>query len=59
MGRWITPGRYAEASGPEDIAPTLARILGLELPREPDSRVLVEMLAAGPSSASRATSAHP
>ena len=30
--------------GPEDIAPTLARILGLPLQREQDSRLLTEML---------------
>jgi predicted AlkP superfamily pyrophosphatase or phosphodiesterase len=52
MGRTITPGRYADESGPEDIAPTLARILGLEFPREYDSRVLQEMLPAGTSGAS-------
>jgi len=44
MGRTIKPGRYAEASGPEDIAPTLAHMLGLELPREQNARLLVEML---------------
>jgi len=59
MGRGITPGRYADASGPEDIAPTLARILGLEFPREPDSRVLVEMLPAAQSAPSQTTNSHP
>ena len=44
MGRNITAGRYAGLSGPEDIAPTLAHILGFEFPREPDSRLLVEMV---------------
>jgi len=43
MASTLKPGRYAEASGPEDIAPTLARILGLNFPREPDARVLTEM----------------
>lgn len=45
MGRTLTPGRYADASGPEDIAPTLARILGLEFPREHDARVLNELFS--------------
>jgi predicted AlkP superfamily pyrophosphatase or phosphodiesterase len=44
MGAGITPGRYADASGPEDIAPTLAQLLGLPFPREYDSRVLGEIL---------------
>ena len=34
-----------EPCGPEDIAPTLALILGLQLQREQDSRLLVEMLS--------------
>jgi predicted AlkP superfamily pyrophosphatase or phosphodiesterase len=45
MGRGITPGRYADSSGPEDIAPTLAHMLQLEFPREQDSRLLLEMLS--------------
>jgi len=44
MGPGIKPGTYAEPCGPEDIAPTLALILGLDLPREEDSRLLTEML---------------
>ncbi len=44
MGDGINPGWYSEPCGPEDIAPTLARILGLEYPREPDSRLLLEIL---------------
>ena len=43
MGAGIKPGRYDEPSGPEDIAPTLAWMLGLEFPREPDSRLLMEI----------------
>ena len=43
MGRDITPGRYTQESAPEDVAPTLAHLLRLELPRERDSRVLLEM----------------
>jgi hypothetical protein len=44
MGRDIKPGRYAQPSAPEDVAPTLANMLKLEFPRERDSRVLMEML---------------
>ena len=44
MGPRIKPGFYPEPCGPEDIAPTLALILGLQLQREQDSRLLVEML---------------
>lgn len=44
MGPGIKAGRYADPSGPEDIAPTIAQILGLRFPREYDSRVLTEML---------------
>jgi predicted AlkP superfamily pyrophosphatase or phosphodiesterase len=44
MGRSIKPGRYPEASGPEDIAPTLAHLLRLEFPREQNARLLLEML---------------
>jgi hypothetical protein len=45
MGRQIRSGTYTAPSGPEDIAPTLARILGLQLPPEADARVLLEMLS--------------
>ena len=44
MGPGVQPGTYAEDSGPEDIAPTLARMLGLEYPIEPDARILGEAL---------------
>jgi predicted AlkP superfamily pyrophosphatase or phosphodiesterase len=44
MGPRIEPGFYSESSGPEDIAPTLALILGLPMQREHDSRLLTEML---------------
>jgi predicted AlkP superfamily pyrophosphatase or phosphodiesterase len=46
MGPRIKPGSYSAPSGPEDIAPTLAHILGLQLQREQDSRLLIEMLTA-------------
>lgn len=45
MGPRIRAGRYGMESGPEDIAPTLARMLGLRLAPERDARVLSEMLA--------------
>jgi len=44
MGSGVKPGQYNQPSGPEDIAPTLALMLGLEFPREADSRLLSEML---------------
>jgi hypothetical protein len=44
MGQGITPGTYDSDCGPEDIAPTLAHMLGLAYPREYDSRLLTEML---------------
>jgi hypothetical protein len=45
LGPGIKPGRYAERCGPEEIAPTLSKILGLEYPLETGQRVLSEMLA--------------
>lgn len=44
MGQNIKSGRYQRECGPEDIAPTLAHLLGLTFPREYDSRLLLEML---------------
>ena len=44
MGRGIEPGSYPDPCGPEDIAPTLAKLLGLDYPRENDSRLLLEMI---------------
>jgi predicted AlkP superfamily pyrophosphatase or phosphodiesterase len=46
MGQGIKPGTYDADCGPEDIAPTLAHMLGLTYPREYDSRLLTEMLSA-------------
>ncbi len=46
MGPRIKRGSYSASCGPEDIAPTLARILGLPLQPEPDARLLTEMLIA-------------
>jgi arylsulfatase A-like enzyme len=44
MGPGIKAGTFDAESGPEDIAPTLAQLLGLEFPRESDARILTEML---------------
>ena len=44
MGPDIEPGTYPDPCGPEDIAPTLAKLLGLDYPRENDSRLLLEMI---------------
>jgi predicted AlkP superfamily pyrophosphatase or phosphodiesterase len=44
MGEKIKSGIYQAECGPEDIAPTLAHLLGLTFPREYDSRLLLEML---------------
>jgi predicted AlkP superfamily pyrophosphatase or phosphodiesterase len=44
LGPGIKPGRYEAASGPEDIAPTLARLLGLDYRIEEGQRVLDEAL---------------
>ncbi len=44
MGKGIKPGWYSEDCGPEDIAPTLGKILGLNYPKEFDARLLTEIL---------------
>jgi hypothetical protein len=44
MGEKIKPGTYSSECGPEDIAPTLAQLLGLAYSREYDSRILSEMM---------------
>ena len=44
MGADIRPGRYPRPCGLEDIAPTLAKLLGFDYPREKDSRLLLEMM---------------
>lgn len=43
-GAGIVPGRYERPAGPEDIAPSLGALLGLDLPLEPDTRILFEAL---------------
>jgi len=44
MGADIEPGSYPDPCGPQDIAPTLAQLLGFDYPREEDSRLLSEMI---------------
>jgi hypothetical protein len=44
LGSGIVGGTYPDPCGPEDIAPTLAQLLGLSFPRESDSRLLLEMI---------------
>ncbi len=44
MGPDIEPGSYPDPCGPQDIAPTLAQLLGFDYPREEDSRLLLEMI---------------
>ncbi len=57
MGQGIRAGQYDASIAPNDIAPTLATILGIETPSGSSGRVLAEMLAdaaadtAGPSPA--------
>jgi hypothetical protein len=48
LGGGIKPGRYDQPCGPEDIAPTLGRLLGIDYPREPDARLLTEILPPAP-----------
>ena len=44
FGYQIPPGRHSKACGPEDIAPTLAKLLGVELQPMVDARLLTEVL---------------
>ena len=44
MGPGINAAVYSDPCGPEDIAPTLARLLELELAHESDSRILSELI---------------
>jgi predicted AlkP superfamily pyrophosphatase or phosphodiesterase len=53
-GRGVTPGTYERPAGPEDIAPTLGSMLGLDYPLQDGSRLLSEMFAKGAPSASHA-----
>jgi predicted AlkP superfamily pyrophosphatase or phosphodiesterase len=53
MGRAVRPGRYSTPSGPEDIAPTLGRLLGIDFPREWDARLLSEMFSSAAAGGAR------
>ena len=57
MGVGIRPGQYDAEAGPEDIAPTLAKMLGIDYPLEYDARLLNEVLG-GPVITSKASAAH-
>jgi predicted AlkP superfamily pyrophosphatase or phosphodiesterase len=45
MGRGLVAGRYAQASTPADIAPTLSYLMGVQAPSNATGRVLTEGLA--------------
>ncbi len=45
MGPGITPGRYDQHAALNDLAPTVAAMVGVEAPSSADGRVLTEMLA--------------
>jgi arylsulfatase A-like enzyme len=53
LGAQVKPGRYLEACGPEDIAPTLGLLLGLDYPLQDAKRLLREMIGAPPAAASQ------
>lgn len=44
LGGGVTPARHEKDCGPEDIAPTLGKMLGVEMPLEPDTRLLDELV---------------
>jgi hypothetical protein len=45
FGRGVTAGTFPGQAGPEDLAPSLGKLLGVEMPLEPDTRILEEALA--------------
>ncbi len=45
MGPWIKHGAFTASAGPEDIAPTLSKILGFDYRLEKGQRILEEALA--------------
>jgi hypothetical protein len=45
MGQGIRPGRYSASAAVNDVAPTLATILEVEIPSGSTGRVLAEMFA--------------
>jgi predicted AlkP superfamily pyrophosphatase or phosphodiesterase len=54
MGAGVKAGRYEEPCGPEDIAPTLGALLGLDYPMQDAQRLLTEMAAQGLDRSGRA-----
>ncbi|HYE13340.1 MAG TPA: alkaline phosphatase family protein [Pyrinomonadaceae bacterium] len=44
MGAGVAPGRYANPATPADIAPTLARLVGVQAPSNAVGRVLLEAI---------------
>jgi hypothetical protein len=44
MGGGVKMARHEKECGPEDIAPTLGKMLGVEMPLEPDTRLLDELV---------------
>jgi predicted AlkP superfamily pyrophosphatase or phosphodiesterase len=48
MGPGIKPGSYTERIAPNDIAPTLSHILGVEMPNGSSGRILTEILDDAP-----------
>jgi hypothetical protein len=44
MGGGVKMARHEKECGPEDIAPTLGKMLGVEMPLEPDTRLLEELV---------------
>ncbi len=44
VGQGVATGSYSVPAGPEDIAPTLGKMLGLQMPLESDTRILSEAL---------------
>jgi len=48
MGRGIQPGHYSGQAALNDLAPTLATLLGVEIPSGSSGRVLTEAFLAGP-----------
>jgi len=44
MGPGIKPGKYNNAAAPNDIAPTLATMLEVDIPTDPPAALLDEML---------------
>jgi predicted AlkP superfamily pyrophosphatase or phosphodiesterase len=45
LGAGVRPGRYPGQAGPEEIAPTLAALMGLDYPLQDARRVLSEAIA--------------